>query len=198
MRIIAGKYKSRIIDAPKDSDVRPTTDRVREAMFSSVVSLLGTLDGASAFDAFAGTGALGFECISRGAKYVVAFENDIKTYKNLIKNRDSLDLSKNVYSCFNADVKMSSFKMLDNIKFDVLFFDPPYITQPFEVIQILDKLKNNNNIFADAVVVYEHSASVNFCDIKNNFEEAKFKWINGKIYGDIAIDYMMFRGENNE
>ncbi|MDR2721456.1 MAG: RsmD family RNA methyltransferase, partial [Coriobacteriaceae bacterium] len=70
MRIVAGEYKGRVLKAPSGQTARPTTDRVREALMSVLISARGTLDGAVVLDAFAGSGALGLEALSRGAAHV--------------------------------------------------------------------------------------------------------------------------------
>ena len=76
MRIIAGEFRGRVLKAPKGSNTRPTTDRVREALFSALASARGGLDGAIVLDAFAGSGALSFEALSRGATAAHLFERD--------------------------------------------------------------------------------------------------------------------------
>lgn len=69
MRIIAGTHRSRRLEIPKDADIRPTTDRVREALFSMLSHRLGSWDGARVLDACCGSGAMGLEAISRGAEF---------------------------------------------------------------------------------------------------------------------------------
>ena len=76
MRIVAGEFRGRSIEAPRGENTRPTTDRVREALMSSLYSLRGGFEGAVVLDAFAGTGALGLEALSRGARSATFYEND--------------------------------------------------------------------------------------------------------------------------
>ena len=76
MRVIAGDFKGRNLKAPTGMDTRPTTDRVKESFISSLISAYGSLEGAHVLDAFAGSGALGIECLSRGAESAVFFERD--------------------------------------------------------------------------------------------------------------------------
>ena len=77
MRIVAGKFRGMPLDAPKSDDIRPTADRVREALFSIIRSRVGTdLDGHRVLDLFAGTGAMGLEALSRGAAHVTFMETD--------------------------------------------------------------------------------------------------------------------------
>ena len=78
MRIVAGEFKGRSIESPDEKTTRPTTDRVRESMFSSILSRTSdlSLDGITVLDAFGGSGALGFEAISRGALRCQFWEQD--------------------------------------------------------------------------------------------------------------------------
>ena len=71
MRIIAGEYRGRVLRAPQGRDTRPTTDRVRESVMSSVFSATGGFDGLCVLDAFAGSGAMGLEALSRGAAFAL-------------------------------------------------------------------------------------------------------------------------------
>lgn len=190
MRIIAGKYKGKIFKAPKSLDVRPTTDRVREAMFSSIISIYGKLDNVSVLDAYAGSGALGFESISRGASHLVAFENNKKNYENLVNNYKLFNEENFDAKFLCADVKNAKFHLLFNNKFDVLFFDPPYKNSPMEVLEILKKIKASNLIAKNALIVYEHSAKFNFADFSESFNIENIKGTNSKTYGDIAIEYL--------
>ncbi len=89
MRIIAGTHRSRRLVAPKGMATRPTTDRVREALFS----ILGPLHGARAVDLYAGSGALGFEALSRGAEHVWFVESGRAAYQVLKENAEHLELT---------------------------------------------------------------------------------------------------------
>ena len=81
MRIIAGQYRGRQLKTLKGSNTRPTTDRVREALMSSLFSARGGFEGACVLDAFAGSGALGLECLSRGASFAIFANRIKKTYR---------------------------------------------------------------------------------------------------------------------
>ena len=83
MRIVAGRMRGKTIEAPTGDGTRPTTDRVREALFSSLYSLRGGFDGAVVLDAFAGSGALGLEALSRGARSCTFVERDRSARKVL-------------------------------------------------------------------------------------------------------------------
>lgn len=119
MRIIAGKYGSRIIKVPRTFVSRPMGDRIKSALFNS----LGDLSGLEVWDAFSGSGALAIESASRGASYVVATERDPKAYKAIKQNVEKLQTT-------NVDVIKASCRAWgkNNVekKFDIIFCDPPY------------------------------------------------------------------------
>jgi 16S rRNA (guanine966-N2)-methyltransferase len=90
MRIIAGQWRGRSLAAPPGADTRPTADRVREALFSMLVSRLGSLEGLTALDGFAGTGALGLEALSRGAAHCTFVESSPTAARVLATNLRTL------------------------------------------------------------------------------------------------------------
>lgn len=89
MRIVAGSARGRRIEAPAGTDVRPTTDRVREALFNALGSM-GVVDGATVVDLFAGTGALGLEALSRGAAHVTFVDSDRRAVALVHRNLSAL------------------------------------------------------------------------------------------------------------
>jgi 16S rRNA (guanine966-N2)-methyltransferase len=113
MRVVAGRYGGRTLKAPKGRGVRPTADRVREALFS----ILGPLDGLSVLDLFAGTGALGIEALSRGAAACVFVDVDTRP---VTANLEALGI--------DADVRrgeaLSALRAGD--QYDLVLLDPPY------------------------------------------------------------------------
>jgi 16S rRNA (guanine(966)-N(2))-methyltransferase RsmD len=120
MRITGGKFGGRIINVPKSDAVRPTQDRVREALFSM---LMGVVPESDFLDLFAGSGAVGLEAVSRGARSVMFVERDARHLAELKKNASSLGVE-NV-SFVRADV----YKWIEGYVgagFDVAFADPPY------------------------------------------------------------------------
>lgn len=122
LRIISGKYRHLKIEAPDTDRTRPTTDRVREALMSA---LGGNIENALVLDLFAGSGALGLESISRGAKEVIFVDKAPIAIKTIKKNISNLKIE-------NARVLMLDFekalKLLaeENLKFDIIYLDPPY------------------------------------------------------------------------
>ena len=119
MRIISGIWKGKTILSPSEG-TRPSTDRTRQALFSI---LQNVTEGASVLDLFAGSGSLGFESLSRGAKKVVAVENDRISCRVINKNSRSLKAEN--YDLLQRDV-LSYLDSPTAQKFDLIFADPPY------------------------------------------------------------------------
>jgi 16S rRNA (guanine966-N2)-methyltransferase len=119
VRIVGGTWRSRRIRFPAVADIRPTPDRVRETLFN----WLGQdLTGLSCLDLFAGSGALGFEAASRGARRVVLVEKNRAAYTALLENCRALD-------AMGVEVVQSDaleFLRADSAKYDVIFLDPPF------------------------------------------------------------------------
>lgn len=121
MRVIAGELGGRKLVAPEGLTTRPTTDKVRQAVFNSLGSM-GVLDGAVVADLFAGSGALGIEALSRGAERCVFVERDRGALKALRANLDTLGLTERC--TVHATDVMAWVPAMRNI--DIAFIDPPY------------------------------------------------------------------------
>jgi 16S rRNA (guanine(966)-N(2))-methyltransferase RsmD len=122
LRIVAGKWRGRPLRAPKGLAVRPTSDRVREAIFD----ILGEeVAGAAVLDLFAGSGALGLEALSRGASRGVFVESDPAAYAFLRKNIESLG-AEEAESCLLDYRKALRRLRARSMRFDLVFLDPPY------------------------------------------------------------------------
>ena len=119
VRIIGGAWRSRLVSFPSRVDLRPTPDRVRETLFN----WLGQdLTGKTCLDLFAGSGALGFEAASRGARRVVMVERDPVVFRALTASRAALDAA--AVELKRADAL--EFLRSDDEMYDVVFIDPPY------------------------------------------------------------------------
>jgi 16S rRNA (guanine966-N2)-methyltransferase len=120
MRIIAGAWRGRPIEAPPGTATRPTSDRTREALFSMLGSRLGTFEGLRVADLFAGTGALGLEALSRGAAHCTFVETDRQAIEALRRNVAKLGAGE------RADVRAQSALYGLPGPFDLVLVDPPY------------------------------------------------------------------------
>lgn len=132
MRIIAGQWRGRPLTAPKGDATRPTADRTRETLFSMLLSRVGSFEGLAVGDFFAGSGALGFEALSRGAANCIFVEQDRAALDAIRANGDRLGL--------RPDIRQSSVLSLGPVQkpLDLIFMDPPYNTGAGAVA--LDKL----------------------------------------------------------
>jgi 16S rRNA (guanine966-N2)-methyltransferase len=126
MRIITGRFKGLRLPSPRNKGVRPTTDRVREALFST---LGHEVEGSQVLDLFAGTGAFGFEALSRGAASVVFVDDDRQVTHTLLNTCDAFRVVDQVrILTMSADQAVT--KLADSgDKFTIVFLDPPYGTE---------------------------------------------------------------------
>src|SRR5262245_39976844 len=125
MRVVAGKLRSRPLAGPKSDAVRPTSDRLREALFNVLTHSYGDpMTGARVLDLFAGTGALGIEAISRGAAYALFVDEGIEARALLRDNIESLGLG-GVTRIFRRDAtRLGPAHPIE--PFSLVFLDPPY------------------------------------------------------------------------
>ena len=124
MRIVAGEWRGRKLVAPKGDATRPTADRTRETLFNMLASRLGSFEGLSVLDLFAGSGALGLEALSRGAAHCLFVEQDPEAVKAIRNNIAALDART------RATVQQGSVMSLAPAKVahDLILLDPPYDT----------------------------------------------------------------------
>jgi 16S rRNA (guanine966-N2)-methyltransferase len=121
MRVVAGRFKGRTLHAPKGRDTRPTSDKVREALFS----VLADVEGAQVLDLYAGSGALGIEALSRGAAAVTFVDDDERAVAAMRRNLEQLGIEATVRRR-DAVVFLGSA----GGPFDLVFIDPPYSSPP--------------------------------------------------------------------
>lgn len=121
MRVIAGEWRGRKLQAPAGAVTRPTADRVRETVFSMLASRIGTFEDLRVADLFAGSGALGFEALSRGAESATFVEQDRSALSALRANAASLDAESRVLL-----IPGSALSLRPAQPFDLVFADPPY------------------------------------------------------------------------
>lgn len=168
MRITGGFLKGRQISFQKNSDIRPTTDKNRSAIFS----ILGDeVVDADVLDVCCGTGAFGIEAISRGAKSVTFIDRDIS---NLQKN---LELIKGFdFKIIKSDLFKSKNRLPPD-SYDIIFIDPPY--EKYNIENILKTF--SDCLKKDGIVIIEESSRVTSVEIK------PFKIIDERVYGDTKI-----------
>jgi len=128
MRVVAGELGGRRLVAPEGTSTRPTTDRVREAIFNSLGSA-GVLEGAVVADLFAGSGAIGIEALSRGAELCIFVERDRRALRALEENLDTLELT-NRSKVLTSDAN----SVAGSLDADIVFADPPYEFDEWEAL----------------------------------------------------------------
>ena len=144
MRIIGGNLRGKIILAPIDKSTRPLKDMVRESIFNIIEHSKNefvNLKSAKVLDLFSGTGSFGIECLSRGAKKVIFFENYTNSIKVLKKNLELLKLN-NYSEIIEKDSYNISQSKLNLKNFDLVFIDPPFKDNKInQLIEIIKKMK---------------------------------------------------------
>ena len=181
MRIIAGQFKSCLVKAPKNMNIRPTSDKVKGALFN----MLEPLEGCSVVDFYAGTGNLGIEALSRRASEVIFVERGIESLKLIRENLEAFGINpKSVGTNVRglASEVASAFYLLhqEGKKFDILLADPPYEAG---VLKRLQNLLMQYPILKEAgIFAVEHGAKDT--DLEGNFP---YPMIRQKKYGDTML-----------
>ncbi len=158
MRIVAGTLRGRALRAPSGQTTRPTTDRVREAVFSVLASRRGPdLGGGPVLDAFAGSGALGLEALSRGAAPVTFVERDRAVGTVIAANVEALGVSDDC-RVVRGDLFSLAKRGVPGGPFALLLVDPPYTLDPTNVTELLDTLRFTGQLSDGCCAVWEHSS----------------------------------------
>ena len=154
-RIIAGSAGGRRLSTPPGDSTRPTADRVREAVFSSLESMVGSWAGIRFLDLFAGSGAVGLEAASRGAAHVTLVEQHRRTAGVARRNAQTLAFPSVEVVTARAETVV---QQPPEAGYDVAFLDPPYALSGASVGRLLDALVEHGWLRPRAVVVVERSA----------------------------------------
>lgn len=179
MRIIAGEFKGRKLDRVDTELIRPTSDMVREALFS----ILGDMVIESRFlDLFAGSGGVGIEAYSRGANKVVfvdAASDSIRVLKNNLKKINIIEETEIIHNDYIAAIERLSFQ---GSKFDIIFIDPPY--KMGIALDAAKKVQENNLLSKDGVIIIEHQSKDIMPETTGIFELFK-----EKKYGSVSLSF---------
>jgi 16S rRNA (guanine966-N2)-methyltransferase len=154
-RIIAGAHGGRRLAAPPGDQTRPTTDRVREAMFSALESMID-LSGARFADLFAGSGAVGLEALSRGAEATLLVESDARVARTIRDNIVALRVGP-AARLVTGKVAQILADRPDAGPYDIVFADPPYAVTDSELTEMQEMLLANGWLTPDAVVIVERA-----------------------------------------
>ena len=177
VRIIAGQYRGRRLPVLDVEGLRPSTDRVRETVFNW---LMHEVSGANCLDLFAGTGAFGFECVSRGSAKTVWVEANRQVAEQLNRNFALLDQTANQQQQAAAQVahkvahnvvqqRAENFlSQTSNDSFDIVFIDPPYQSQC--QAQVCQLLEENNWLQQNAFIYVEQMAKTDLCAVPDTWQ----------------------------
>lgn len=178
MRVIGGEYRGRKLISPKGKNIRPTSDRMRETIFNILSHSSRSFEGANILDAFAGTGAMGIEALSRGAAKATFFDKDRSSLQLVKKNIDLLGISdKSTLKYVTAPNFLPT-----HTAYDFIFLDPP-----FDLDIINDTLRNlneNGYFAADCMIIAEYDPSNNL--IFPDYVEV----LKEKTYGDARFSFL--------
>lgn len=175
MRIDSGKFKGRRLLENKYRHVRPTTDKVRQALFTKLQFFL---PNKNVLDLFCGTGAMGIEALSRGAEKVVFVDKDARSVAMAKSNLKNMGIDEKVFKC-DAQIYLEKCEE----KFDLIILDPPYKSGLYE--KVLPKIYDKKVLSEDGIIVCEH-ASEDEIDIGN------FQLLDEKKYGNITLTYLVY------
>jgi 16S rRNA (guanine966-N2)-methyltransferase len=186
-RIVAGVLGGRRISAPPGAHTRPTSDRVREALFSAVEATT-ELTGARFADLYAGSGAVGLEALSRGAAQVLLVESDPRAARII---RENLAALRSPASPLSGTARLVTGKVAqvlgtppDGGPYDVVFADPPYAVPDSDLVAVQAALRDNGWLAPDALLVLERSTRTGPVD-----------WVQGitaersRRYGETTLWY---------
>jgi 16S rRNA (guanine966-N2)-methyltransferase len=185
LKIVGGKYRGRKIKSlPKREDtklLRPTTERVKESVFSIINNYLRS---SKFLDLFAGTGNVGIEALSRGAEKVIFVENDKRFCKLIAENLKSLGIERNRYEIMCEDF-ISALKKLKKRKevFDFIYADPPYERGFYT--KIVHMVKNFKLLDRDGILILEEPK-------KSPFLENDYFIIERRTYGTTLVTFINF------
>jgi len=188
MRIIAGTFRSRQLKSLKGMALRPTSDNLRETLFN----VLGELVVDARFaDLFAGTGAVGIEALSRGAREAMFVEKHPPAVALIKKNLESLEIRKGArvlpLDALQALKRLAEEPATASARIDILFLDPPYAEEA-QYANVLAFLGGANLLAENAVVIAEHQRSL---DLPESF--GKLERVRVLRQGDAALSFFRFR-----
>jgi 16S rRNA (guanine966-N2)-methyltransferase len=154
-RVIAGEAGGRRLAVPDGRNTRPTSDRAREGLFATIVSMAGSLSGARVLDLYAGSGAVGLEALSRGAEHVLLVESGARAARVIRANIEAIGLP-------GAEVVTDRTERVlahrpDHGRYDVVFADPPYALADDEVSAVLQALSGHGWLAPGALVIIERA-----------------------------------------
>jgi len=180
VRVIAGSARGRTLFSPVGNRVRPTADRVKEALFSSLGSRIDSFNGLAVLDLFAGSGALGIEALSRGATTAIFVDSHPDSLLLVRKNLELTGLAKSAEILRLDVLKAVALLEADDKRFDIIFADPPYAEKELAE-QLLLLLAAGSVTTADGIIALETDSKAELLLPKN------LALLSKRVYGDTAV-----------
>jgi 16S rRNA (guanine966-N2)-methyltransferase len=180
MRIISGQYRGQTIQTPLGESSRPTLSRIRESIFNILMPIV---EDSCFLDLYAGTGSIGLEALSRGAKQVVFVESDRKLVTMLQENVDKFDPQHLKTQVIAGDaVAMVRRMVLKNEKYDIVFLDPPYNLTEIERWEVDQQL--GTLLQSEGVLLLQHAKKISVSNTWANCVQ-----VRSKYYGKTALSF---------
>ena len=180
MRIISGKARGTKLYTLEGTNTRPTLDRVKESIFNIIQ---GEIEDAVILDLFAGSGAIGLECLSRGAKKAVLCDKSKEAMKIIKKNIEKTHMEEKTH-CINDGYETCLEKLKDE-KFDIIYIDPPYATD--YVLKALKKIKEIGIVKKESLIIVETDDEQRILKDIGNIE---IKIVDKRKYGRATIIFL--------
>ncbi|MDQ0272390.1 16S rRNA (guanine(966)-N(2))-methyltransferase RsmD [Cytobacillus purgationiresistens] len=177
MRVVSGTQKGKHLKAVPGNSTRPTTDKVKEAIFNMIGPYF---DGGIGLDLYAGSGGLGIEALSRGAEKVIFVDRDGKAIQTIHDNIRTCELEENVEVYRNDSSRALKALIKRELTFDYIFLDPPYKKQ--QLVALLELIDSANLLSSSGVIVCEHGSDVTLPNEIGDFIQNKHE-----NYGMISI-----------
>jgi len=186
MRVVAGEYGGRLLKAVPGMKTRPTTDKVKEAMFNIIGPYL---EGGQVLDLFAGSGGLSIEAVSRGADHATLVDRQYQAIKTIHENL-SVTKEEDKFTVLKGD----AYKMLNKLAkqeqgFDYVFLDPPYKKQ--QILELMEQLKKLGLLNTDALIICETDQVADLPE-----ELADFELIKKADYGITELTFYRYKEVN--
>ncbi|MEH7414221.1 16S rRNA (guanine(966)-N(2))-methyltransferase RsmD [Neobacillus drentensis] len=177
MRVVSGICKGRPLKAVSGNTTRPTTDKVKEALFNMIGPYF---DGGMGLDLFAGSGGLGIEGLSRGLEKVIFIDRESKAIHVIQENIKACKLEDRVEVYRNDADRALKALIKRGLSFDYIFLDPPYKKQ--QLVSLMEKMDQQDLVKKDGIIVCEHSFDVELPQTVGRFNQIKHE-----KYGIIAV-----------
>lgn len=155
MRVVSGICKGRALKAVPGNTTRPTTDKVKEAIFNMIGPYF---EGGIALDLFAGSGGLGIEAVSRGLDKAIFIDRDHKAFQTIRENINTCQLEEKTEVYRNDADRALKALVKREISFDFIFLDPPYKQQ--QLVSLMEKMDQHMLVHNESMIVCEHSHEV--------------------------------------